>query len=46
MNVLLTKLPKSIKINSQEYPVKTDFRTWIEFEMKFQKNEDLRKKLI
>lgn len=45
MNVLLTKLPKSIKISSQEYPVKTDFRTWIEFEMKFQKNEDLRKKI-
>lgn len=45
MNILLTKLPQSIKIDSQEYTVKTDFRAWIEFEIEFQKTSNLERKL-
>lgn len=45
MNILLTKFPKSVKINGHDYPVKTDFREWVEFEMKFQKTSDSVKKI-
>lgn len=45
MNILLAKLPKSVEIGGREYPVKTDFRAWIEFEIKFQKASDSVKKI-
>lgn len=33
MNILLTKFPDYIEINSQKYKIKTDYRNWILFEM-------------
>lgn len=34
-----TDLPRSIKIGKNEYPIKTDFRTWIKFEVMLQDDE-------
>lgn len=33
MNLLLNKLPDCLEIDGQEYPIKTNFREWIKFEM-------------
>lgn len=33
MNILLTKFPDYIEINSQKYKIKTDYRNWVLFEM-------------
>lgn len=33
MNLLYEKLPGSVKIDGQEYPVYTDFRNWIQIEI-------------
>lgn len=34
-----TDLPRSIKVKDKEYPIKTDFRTWIKFESMLQDDD-------
>lgn len=32
MSIITQKLPKTVNIGGKEYPIKTDFRDWIQFE--------------
>lgn len=45
MNVLLTNLPKKVKVGDRTYLIKSDFRSWIKFENEFIAENDNRRKL-
>ena len=36
MNIITDKLPECVEVNGIEYPIYTDFRVWIKFELLFQ----------
>ena len=39
MNILTDALPKTVQIGGKMYPIETDFRVWVSFELCFQKGE-------
>lgn len=45
MNVLLTKLPKEVKVGNKTCLIKSDFRSWVKFETEFTAVSDNRKRL-
>ena len=40
MNVLIDTLPSTVKIGGKNYPINTDFRAGVKFEMLIMKGED------
>lgn len=43
MNLLLDGLPDHINVYGLDYPIKTDFRTWIRFEQIMLQPDELKK---
>ena len=46
MNVLLDSLPSTVDISGKKYPINTDFRAGVKFELLMQNNEENILKLL
>lgn len=45
MSILTDKLPESVVVDGTEYPMKTDFRTWLRFTSEMTSTEEIIQKL-